>query len=66
MTTRFNLTPDDALLELEKNLKTFKEQTTDGKQQLGTMGPDEAFDYGYAAAIFDYRQLTGPAPDWAK
>lgn len=65
MSDRFNLTPDEALAELEKHLRELRGQTDTGPQ-LADMTPDAAFDAGYAAAIFDYKQLTAPAPEWVK
>lgn len=56
---KYNLTPEDAIVELKTQLATMR---THNRGELDGMDPDTAFEKGYEMAIFDYEHYTGPDP----
>lgn len=52
------LTPAKAIAEMEDILRVMEGETD--RLQLKDVAPDEAFEFGYKAALLDYRYLTSP------
>ena len=58
---KFNLSPEEIVVELQKQLAKMQAETD--RNQLKDLSPDDAFEKGYEAAIFDFRHYTGPSPE---
>lgn len=58
--TPYNLTPHEALAYLRQQLAKHKAETD--RNQLAGVSPDDAFDTGYEACIYDLSHYTGPSP----
>lgn len=56
----YNLTPAEAVTHLQAQLRKMKAEAN--RKQLKGIKPDDAFEMGYAAAIFDLTHYTGPSP----
>lgn len=56
---KYNLSTDEAIVELEVQHKKMKAEP---RGELPNVDPDTAFELGYEVAIFDLKHLTGPDP----
>lgn len=57
---KYHLSPEEALAEMRLQLAKMEAETD--RNQLKELTPDDAFEKGYAAAIFDFAHYTGPSP----
>jgi hypothetical protein len=57
---KFNMSPEEAIAEMDAQLAKMRAEKD--RNQLSDMTPDDAYEAGYASALFDYRHLTGPDP----
>lgn len=60
MSDLYNLTPEQAVSHLQTQLEKMKAEAN--RKQLRGIKPDDAYEMGYAAAIFDLTHYTGPSP----
>lgn len=58
---KFNLTPEEAITEME-DVQLPKMRAETDREQLKDIDADTAYELGYETAIFDYKHLTGPDP----
>lgn len=57
---KYNLTLDEAVAEMKVQLAKMRAETD--REQLKGLNPDDTYEMGYEAAIFDLQHLTGPNP----
>lgn len=61
---KYNLSSEDAIQEMNLQLEKMKEE--EDRNQLSELSPDDAYEAGYASAIFDFKHYTGPDPRTTK
>lgn len=59
-TKKYDLSVRETITEMKQQYEKMVRDVD--RNQLSTMTPDDAYELGYRAAIFDLEHLTGPDP----